>query len=162
MQTQLVTALASSCVSTKQKCCTGEQQQQFKELEAHLNKYIEDKFAEKRLGTIQFWTSASKEACPSKSLTQLLRCIQVTGRHTESSHLIALPRCKLASLRCISSELVGPVSGHAGNSTEIILQAVLFLTGACMFAQYAEIRREKATPVQEGIVQLQLFFVSKA
>lgn len=31
--------------------CLGEQQRQIEALEAHLSKYIEDKFAEKRLGT---------------------------------------------------------------------------------------------------------------
>lgn len=66
MQTQLVTALASSCVSTKQKCCTGEQQQQFKELEAHLNKYIEDRFAEKRLGTYSFGPLLAKKLVPAQ------------------------------------------------------------------------------------------------
>lgn len=51
------------------KSCTGEQQQQFKELEAHLNKYIEDKFAKNRLGTYSVGLVHAEQVT---SLTQLV------------------------------------------------------------------------------------------
>ena len=43
----------TACILSLESCrnlCSGEQQRQMEALEARLNKYIEDKFAEKRLG----------------------------------------------------------------------------------------------------------------
>lgn len=43
----------TACILPLESCrnlCSGEQQRQMEALEARLNKYIEDKFAEKRLG----------------------------------------------------------------------------------------------------------------
>lgn len=60
------------------KYCTGEQQQQFKELEEHLNKYIEDKFAENRLGTY------SVGLLHAEQLTNLTQLVVLRSGHLKT------------------------------------------------------------------------------
>lgn len=61
---------------------TGEQQRQIKALEAHLERFVEDKFAERKLGTV-LRAPDGKQAHFTRSLKHTLCYIQAISRQTE-------------------------------------------------------------------------------